>query len=108
MSGIGHNSGEAEVDVLNGTAQRQLRAIIERVERLNVEKAEVLESIKEVFAEAKGNGFDVKVLRKIIRLRQMDPAKVQEEEAITDLYMAALGETPREPEEPAEDHDDIA
>jgi len=79
-------------DVLNGTAQTQLKSIIERVERLEQEKAEVAEQIKEVFAEAKGNGFDVKVLRKIVRIRKQDRAKRMEEEATLDLYLSALGE----------------
>jgi uncharacterized protein (UPF0335 family) len=82
----------ANIDVLNSTAQGQLKSIIERIERLEVEKAEVTEQIKEVFAEAKGNGFDVKILRKVVRLRKQDRAKRQEEDAILDLYLAALGE----------------
>jgi uncharacterized protein (UPF0335 family) len=79
-------------DVLNGTAQTQLKSIIDRVERLEQEKAEIAEQIKEVFAEAKGNGFDVKVLRKIVRIRKQDRAKRMEEEAILELYLSALGE----------------
>src|SRR5258708_2922387 len=79
-------------DVLNVTAQGQLKSIIERVERLEQEKAEVAEQIKEVFAEAKGNGFDAKILRKVVRLRKQDRAKRMEEEAILDLYLSALGE----------------
>jgi uncharacterized protein (UPF0335 family) len=82
----------AHSDILNATAQGQLKSIIERVERLEVEKAEISEQIKEVFAEAKGNGFDVKVLRKVIRIRKQDRAKRQEEEAILDLYLSAIGE----------------
>jgi uncharacterized protein (UPF0335 family) len=82
----------AHSDVLNATAQTQLKSIIERVERLEQEKSEIAEQIKEVFAEAKGNGFDVKVLRKVIRIRKQDRAKRQEEEAILDLYLAAIGE----------------
>ena len=82
----------SSIDVLNSTAQGQLKSIIERIERLEQEKAEVSEQIKEVFAEAKGNGFDVKVLRKVVRLRKQDRAKRQEEEAILDLYLSALGE----------------
>jgi uncharacterized protein (UPF0335 family) len=82
----------ANIDVLNSTAQGQLKSIIERIERLEVEKAEVAEQIKEVFAEAKGNGFDVKILRKVVRLRKQDRAKRQEEDAILDLYLSALGE----------------
>ncbi|CAN7479030.1 DUF2312 domain-containing protein [Phenylobacterium sp. LjRoot219] len=82
----------AHSDVLNGTAQTQLKSIVERVERLEQEKSEIAEQIKEVFAEAKGNGFDVKVLRKIVRIRKQDRAKRMEEEAILDLYLSALGE----------------
>ena len=79
-------------DILNQAAQGQLKSIIERIERLEQEKSEIAEQIKEVFAEAKGNGFDVKVLRKVVRLRKQDRAKRQEEEAILDLYLSALGE----------------
>jgi Uncharacterized protein conserved in bacteria len=79
-------------DILNQAAQGQLKSIIERIERLEQEKAEVAEQIKEVFAEAKGNGFDVKVLRKVVRIRKQDRAKRLEEEAILDLYLSAIGE----------------
>ena len=82
----------AHSDILNSTAQGQLKSIVERIERLEVEKTELAEQIKEVFAEAKGNGFDVKILRKVVRLRKQDRAKRQEEDAILDLYLAALGE----------------
>lgn len=82
----------AHADVLNATAQGQLKSIVERVERLEQEKSEIAEQIKEVFAEAKGNGFDVKILRKVVRLRKQDRAKRQEEEAILDLYLSAIGE----------------
>ena len=80
------------IDVLNQTAQGQLKSIIERLERLELEKAELAETIGELFAEAKGNGFDGKVLRKVLRIRKQDRAKRQEEEAILDLYLAAIGE----------------
>ena len=83
---------DAHSDVLNQDAQGRLRTIVERIERLEQEKAEVMEQIKEVFAEAKGEGYDVKVLRKVLRLRKQDKAKRQEEEAILDLYLSALGE----------------
>ena len=82
----------SNIDVLNSTAQGQLKSIIERIERLEQEKAEVAEQIKEVFAEAKGNGFDVKTLRKVVRIRKQDRAKRQEEEALLDLYLSAIGE----------------
>lgn len=87
MADIGHNSG----DVLNASAQDALKAIVARIERLEQEKAETAEHIKEVYAEAKGNGFDTKILRKVIRLRKQDRATRQEEEAIMDLYLHALG-----------------
>ncbi|MCA3709198.1 MAG: DUF2312 domain-containing protein [Phenylobacterium sp.] len=83
---------DAHSDVLNQDAQGRLRTIVERIERLEQEKAEVMEQIKEVFAEAKGAGFDVKILRKVVRLRKQDRAKRQEEEAILDLYLSAIGE----------------
>ncbi|WP_312126067.1 DUF2312 domain-containing protein [Brevundimonas sp.] len=79
-------------DIMTATAMGRLRTIIERIERLEEDKKAVLEDIKEVFAEAKGEGYDVKVLRKVIRIRKQDRAKRQEEEAITDLYLTALGE----------------
>lgn len=74
-------------------AADQLRTIVERVERLEEEKKEVAEQIKEVYAEAKGNGFDTKTLRKIVALRKKDPNERSEEEAMLDLYMHALGMT---------------
>ena len=79
-------------DVLNATAQGQLKSIIERIERLEVEKGEIAEQIKEVKAEAKGNGFDVKIITKVIRIRKQDRAKRMEEDAILDLYLSAIGE----------------
>ena len=82
----------SSIDVLNGTAQTQLKTIIERIERLEEDKAAVMADLKEVFAEAKGNGFDVKLLRKVVRLRKQDTAKRQEEEALLDLYLSAIGE----------------
>ncbi len=72
-------------------AAGQLRAFIERVERLEEEKSQIQEDIKEIFAEMKGTGFDTKAVRTIIRLRKKDASERQEEEAILDLYKAALG-----------------
>jgi uncharacterized protein (UPF0335 family) len=86
------DDASAHPDILNATAQGQLKSIIDRVERLEQEKAEVAEQIKEVFAEAKGNGFDVKILRKVVRIRKQDRAKRLEEDAILDLYLSAIGE----------------
>lgn len=88
---IGHNN-PPHVDVLNSTAQNQLKSVIDRVERLEVEKSEIMEQIKEVYAEARGNGFDVKILKKVIRLRKIDRARRQEEDAILDLYLSAIGD----------------
>ena len=79
------------VEVLNETAQSQLRSIIERVERLEVEKAEVAEQVKEVLAEAKGSGFSPKIIRKVVRLRKISRAARQEEDALLDIYMVASG-----------------
>lgn len=72
-------------------ASGQLRAFIERIERLEEEKQTISEDIKEVYTEAKGTGFDTKAMRAIIRLRKKDQAERQEEEAILDLYLHALG-----------------
>ena len=72
-------------------AAGQLRAFIERIERLEEEKKTISEDIKEVYAELKGNGFDTKAVRTIVRLRKKDQAERQEEESILDLYKAALG-----------------
>lgn len=74
-----------------GVAQDQLRTIVERIERLEEEKAATAADIKEVYAEAKANGFDTKTLRQVIRIRKQDKAERQEQEAILDLYMSALG-----------------
>ena len=79
-------------DVLSGTAQSQLKAIIERIERLEEDKAAVTADLKEVYGEAKGNGFDTKILRKVVRWRKQDRAKQQEEEALLDLYLSAIGD----------------
>ncbi len=83
--------GSANIDVLNTAAQTRLKTIVERIERLEEEKAAVASDLKEVFSEAKGEGFDVKILRKVVRLRKQDKAKRQEEEALLDLYFSALG-----------------
>ena len=81
----------SNIDVLNSAAQSQLKSVIERIERLEEDKAAIAGDLKEVYLEAKGNGFDVKILRKVIRLRKQDKAKRQEEEALIDLYLAAIG-----------------
>jgi uncharacterized protein (UPF0335 family) len=72
-------------------AKDQLKAIIERVERLEEEKKAIADDIRDVYAEAKGNGFDVKALRTVVRLRKQDKDERAEHEAILDTYMQALG-----------------
>jgi|TARA_Y100001934_G_scaffold93303_1_gene115270 uncharacterized protein (UPF0335 family) len=74
-----------------GVAGERLKSFIERIERLEEEKAALTEDIREVYSEAKGSGFDVKIMRQIIRLRKMDTSDRQEQEAILDTYMSALG-----------------
>ncbi len=71
----------------------QLKSIVERIERLEEEKKTIADDIKEVYAEAKCNGYDVKVLRKVVALRKRDLDEHKEEEAILDLYLHAVGET---------------
>jgi uncharacterized protein (UPF0335 family) len=85
---------DASPDVMTSAAQGRLRTIVERLERLQQDVADVQADMKEVFSEAKGEGYDVKILRKVLRHRKMDPAKRQEESAILDLYLTALGEAP--------------
>jgi uncharacterized protein (UPF0335 family) len=81
----------SDVDVLTATAQGRLKSFIERIERLEEDKAAVSADMKGVFDEAKGEGFDVKILRKVIRLRKQDKVKRDEEEALTELYLHAIG-----------------
>jgi uncharacterized protein (UPF0335 family) len=82
-------------------AQGQLRSIVERIERLEEEKKTIAADIKEVYAEAKGNGFDTKILRKVISLRKKEATEREEEQSMLDLYMSALGMIPGETEEAA-------
>jgi len=82
MTTTGHNSVNSQ----------HLKAFIERVEKLEDEKSLIATDIKEVYAEAKGNGYDTKVIKKLINLRKQDRDKRIEEQAILDLYMSALGE----------------
>lgn len=81
-------------DAKSSFAQGQLRSLVERIERLEEEKKTIAADIKEVYAEAKANGFDTKVMRKVISLRKKDVAERQEEDAMIDLYMQALGMIP--------------
>jgi uncharacterized protein (UPF0335 family) len=78
----------------NRLAVDHLKSIVERIERLEEEKKAISEDIKDIYAEAKGNGYDVKALREIVRLRKQDPNERAEEETILETYMAALGMLP--------------
>lgn len=82
------NLGEARFG--NVSASR-LRSLIERIERLEEERKAIAGDIKDIFSEAKGSGFDVKVMRQLIRIRKQDPGEVEEQEALLDVYRRALG-----------------
>jgi uncharacterized protein (UPF0335 family) len=75
----------------SGFAKDRLKSFIERVERLEEEKAALAADIREVYSEAKGEGFDTKIMRQVVRLRKLDTAERQEHDAILDLYLSALG-----------------
>lgn len=75
---------------VGGIAAGQLRSLIERIERLEEEKKVMLTDIKEVYAEAKGNGFDPKIMRQVVRLRKIERAERQEQDALLELYLAAV------------------
>ncbi len=83
--------GAPHLDTIDTPAQGKLKSLIERIERLEEDKAAVSADLKEVYAEAKGEGFDVKIVRKVVRLRKQDAAQRQEEEALIDLYISAIG-----------------
>ncbi len=83
MTRIGHNT--------ESVAQDMIRAFIERIERMEEEKRAIADDIKEIYAEAKGNGFDTKTLRKIVAIRKMDANKRIEEESVLFTYLQALG-----------------
>ncbi|MEE4211822.1 MAG: DUF2312 domain-containing protein [Parvularcula sp.] len=85
----GSQQFEASTDTVAG---ERLRLFLERVERLEEDKKGIMDDIKEVYAEAKGEGYDTKVMRQIIRLRKMDRADRQEQEALLELYLSAIGE----------------
>lgn len=82
---------QPDVSSAEGVAADELKQFIERLERLEEEKAAIASDIKEVFSEAKGRGFDTKAIRTILRIRKQDHAERQEQEAILELYMQAIG-----------------
>jgi uncharacterized protein (UPF0335 family) len=88
LTGEGHNSG--------GITGAHLRQYVERIERLEDDKKAIAEDMKEVFCEAKSNGFDVKIMRKVIAMRKKPKNELDEELALIDLYCHALGMTPLE------------
>lgn len=79
---------------IGGVSGAQLRSVIERIERLTEEIKALQDDVKDVYAEAKGNGFDTKTIRKIIRLRRLDPNERDEEETLLEVYLRALGMLP--------------
>jgi uncharacterized protein (UPF0335 family) len=91
MTTGGHNTGIAPEEPATKFAKDQLKAIIERVERLEEEKATIASDIRDIYSEAKGNGYDVKALRTIIRMRKQDANERAEQETILDTYLQALG-----------------
>ena len=91
MTKVGHNSKKPRA---GGVAVEQLKSVIARIEKLEEEKAGIAADIRDVFAEAKGNGFDVKAIRTIIKMRKMDTSEREEAETVLDTYMRALGMQP--------------
>jgi uncharacterized protein (UPF0335 family) len=77
-----------------GIAAGQLKSIVERIERMEEEKKALADDIRDIYAEAKANGFDTKTLRTVVRLRKQDRAEREEQEALLDLYLHALGMAP--------------
>lgn len=84
-------ANDGETADVGGVAGKRLKSLIERIERLENEKSDLAEDIKEIYGEAKGTGFDPKTIRKIIRLRKMNIEKRREEDELLDLYKAAIG-----------------
>lgn len=94
LDGQFHEGQGADTDTdpaVGGIAADRLRSIIERVERLEEERKALAGDIKDIFTEAKSAGFEVKVIRQIIRLRKLEPAEVEEQETLLDIYRRALG-----------------
>ena len=85
------DESKAKEAQVGGVAADRLRSLIERIERLEEERKALGSDIKDIFAEAKSAGFDVKVIRQIIRIRKQEPAEVEEQESLLDVYRRALG-----------------
>lgn len=88
----GFGGVHAAAQSLTKTAQEKLKLIVERIERLEEEKKQTADDIKDVYSEAKALGYDTKVLRKVIRFRKQDRQEREEQEQVMDVYLAALGE----------------
>ena len=88
MAGMGHNSGDADPYAVTAD---ELRQCIERWEQLESEKKDIAEQQKELMSEAKGRGYDTKIMRKVIAMRKRKPDEIAEEEAVLELYLNALG-----------------
>lgn len=78
-------------DPTAGISAERLRSIIERIEKLEEERAALGGDVKDIFTEAKSAGFDVKIIRQLLKVRKMDPAEVEEQETLLDIYRRALG-----------------
>ncbi|MBL4892514.1 MAG: DUF2312 domain-containing protein [Rhizobiaceae bacterium] len=78
----------------NLVAREQLKSVVERIERLEEEKKAIADDIRDVYAEAKANGFDAKVLREVVKIRKLDSTEREEHDAVRDLYLQALGMLP--------------
>ena len=87
MSELGHNSGEKPTNI----AGERLLSIVQRYERLDEEKAALTSDQRDILKEASSAGFDVKVIRQLIRIRKMEPADVEEQESLLDIYKRAIG-----------------
>jgi uncharacterized protein (UPF0335 family) len=77
-----------------GISSAQLRSFVERIEKLEEEKAEIADQVRDVFAEAKGTGFDIKIIRQVLKIRKMETQERLEQEELLDLYLTALGMAP--------------
>jgi uncharacterized protein (UPF0335 family) len=101
VNGKRQKRGGLSMPDVGGIAGERLKSFIERVERLEEEKRALAEDIKEVYAEAKGVGFDVKIMRQIVKIRKMDQDELDEQETLLDVYKRALGMIPDLPSEAA-------
>lgn len=103
MSIARHNSDANIGGDVDGVASNQLRAFIERIERLEEEKKTIADDIKEVYGESKSMGYDTKILRKVVSIRKLDQNERMEQEAVLDTYLAALGMLPQGDDEAGSD-----